>query len=147
MSEMLGNQYFMARNFSAAEKEFEEVLIKYPENRTAKKKLVVCYTQTGRLKESFAFFLELIKNDIGFIVKTDPIKDDCPCHELITQAEAQSKNYDNKHNYYLMMGIIWLFCDIYQSKFYFEKLKEIDPENHDFETVCSVLDKYLLQVA
>lgn len=147
MSEMLGNQYFMARNYSAAQKEFEEVLLKYPENRSAKKKLVVCYTQTGRLKESFAYFLDIVKSDIDFIVKTDPIKDDCPCPELIDKLEPKNKDRVNSFEYNLIMGIIWLYCDINHSKFFFTKLKEIDPTNLDIATVCNEIDKYLLHVA
>lgn len=147
MSEMLGNQYFMARNYSAAQKEFEEVLLKYPENRSAKKKLVVCYTQTGRLKESFAYFLDIVKSDIDFIVKTDPIKDDCPCPELIDKLEPKNKDRVNSFEYNLIMGIIWLYCDINHSNFFFTKLKEIDPTNLDVATVCNEIDKYLQHVA
>lgn len=147
MSEMLGNQYFMARNYSAAQKEFEEVLFKYPENRSAKKKLVVCYTQTGRLKESFAYFLELVKSDIEFIVKTDPIKDDCPCPELIDKLEPKNKEVVDSFDYNLKSGIIWLYCDINRSNHYFSKLKELDPSNTEIELVLSSIHNYLHQEA
>ncbi|KAF0151777.1 MAG: hypothetical protein FD143_1641 [Ignavibacteria bacterium] len=146
MSEMLGNQYFMARNYSAAQKEFEEVLLKYPDNRPAKKKLVVCYTQTRRLKESFAYFLDIIKTDIEFIVKTDTIRDDCPCAELIEKLEPRSTNYLDTFDYNLTLGIIWLYCDILQSKHYFTKLKKMEPSNLDIEAVCVEIDNYLLKV-
>lgn len=143
MSEMLGNQYFMARNFSAAQKEFEEVLIKYPENLFAKKKLVICYTQTGRLKESFAYFFDIIRSDIEFIIKTDPIKDDCPCPELIEKLEPKSINKVDTFEYNLVMGIIWLYCNVNHSLNYFTKLREMDPSNHEIEEVCSHIEHYL----
>ncbi len=147
MSEMLGNQYFMARNYSAAQREFEEVLSKYPDNRSAKKKLVVCYTQTGRLKESFEYFLELVKSDIEFIVKTDPIKDDCPCPELIDKLEPKNKDVIDSFDYNLIMGIIWLYCDITHSQSYFTKLKELDPSNAEIELVLTSIRSYLQQLA
>lgn len=147
MSEMLGNQYFMARNYFAAQKEFEEVLLKYPENRSAKKKLVVCYTQTGRLKESFAYFSELVKSDIEFIVKSDPIKDDCPCPELIEKLEPKQKSVIDSLEYNLIMGIIWLFCDVHHSIDYFSKAKELDPDNREIESVLYAIQNYLHQVA
>jgi pentatricopeptide repeat protein len=147
MSEMLGNQYFMARNYSAAQKEFEEVLLKYPENRPAKKKLVVCYTQTGKVKEAFAYFSELIKENIECIVKTDPIKDDCPCPELVEKLEPKNKSEVDSYEYNLIMGILWLYCDIHHSKHYFSKLKEMDPANKEVESVCLEIENYLQQEA
>lgn len=147
MSEMLGNQYFMARNYSAAQKEFEEVLSKYPGNRSTKKKLVVCYTQTGKVKEAFSYFTELVKEDIEFIVKTDPIKDDCPCPELVDELEPKNKDNVDSFDYNLIMGILWLYCDINHSNHYFSKLKELDPDNAEVELVLSSIQSYLQQLA
>jgi pentatricopeptide repeat protein len=143
MSEMLGNQYFMARNYSAAQKEFEEVLSKYPDNRSAKKKLVVCYTQTGKLKEAFSFFNDLVRNDIEFIIKTDPIKDDCPCPELIDKLEPKPEEISYSYDYNLSMGIIWLYCDVHHSLKYFTLLHESDPNNSDVEYIIQSIQKYL----
>ena len=140
---MLGNQYFMARNYSAAQKEFEEVLIKYPENRSAIKKLVVCYTQTGRLKESFSYFIEIIRSDIELIIKTDPNNDDCPCLELIEKLEPKNKDKADTFEYNLVMGIIWLYCNVHNSLEYFTKLREMDPTNHEIKEVCSQIELYL----
>lgn len=143
MSEMLGNQYFMARNYSAAQKEFEEVLSKYPENRSAKKKLVVCYTQTGKLKEAFSFFNDLVRTDIEFIIKTDPIKDDCPCPELTAKLQSHSDDISNSYEHNLSMGIIWLYCDVNHSLKYFTLLHESDPNNSDIENIIHSIHKYL----
>ena len=115
MSEMLGNQYFMARNYSAAEKEFEDCLSKYPDNKSVRKKLIVCYTQSNKLQLALDFFYNLIKEDIDFIVNTDHVEDDCPCPELIHKIE-DSNNYDpNSKEYFTMLGIIWLYCNIEKS--------------------------------
>lgn len=137
----------MARNYSAAQKEFEEVLSKYPQNRSAKKKLIVCYTQTGKVREAFNYFKEFVEKDIEFIVKTDPIKDDCPCPELIDKLEPKINDVVDSFDYNLIMGIIWLYCDINHSNHYFSKLKELDPGNTDVELVLSSIQNYLQQVA
>ncbi|MEW6654570.1 MAG: hypothetical protein AB1394_14050, partial [Bacteroidota bacterium] len=104
-------------------------------------------TQTGRLNESFAYFLDIIKSDIEFIVKTDTIRDDCPCAELIEKLEPRSNDYLDTFDYNLTLGIIWLYCDILQSKHYFAKLKEMDPSNHQIEEVCFLIEHYLHPVS
>ena len=43
MSEMLANQYFIARNYGEAEKLFEAVIGNDPNNKSSRKKLIICY--------------------------------------------------------------------------------------------------------
>ena len=128
MSEMLGNQYFMARNYSAAQQQLEEVILKDPLNKSAKKKLIVCYTQTGKVKEAIQYFNDLISEDIEFIVNTHPIDDDCPCPELVEKIEGQKLANSDSADYHLILGIIWLYCDINKSIEHFTKAKEIAPK-------------------
>jgi len=78
MSEMLGNQYFMARNYFAALSELEKVFEKNPTNKSLKRKLIICYTQTNDLEKALILFNELVEEDIEFIIEADAIKDDCP---------------------------------------------------------------------
>lgn len=143
MSEMLGNQFFMARNYPAAQKELEEVLIKEPNNIQVKKKLVICYTQTGKLKESIKLFTEIIEENIEFLLNTDPIKDDCPCPELIEKIE---KNYHPDYSsseHILILAIIWLYCDEHKSLEYFYKLQKAEPSNALVEYAINCIEKYI----
>jgi len=143
MSEMLGNQYFMARNYAEAVTQFENVLIQYPENKSIKKKLIVCYSQTGKLDAAVNFLYKMIIEDIEFIINTDPIKDDCPCPELVEYFEKDnSANYDSAE-FNLILGIIWLFCDINKSLEYFNKTNIIDAENIIVSKIISVLENYI----
>jgi len=143
MSEMLGNQYFMARNYSAAQKEFEEVISKFPSNKSAKKKLIVCYTQTGKVKEAIQFFNELISEDIEFVVNTNPAEDDCPCPELVEKIEGQESAAPGSVNYYITLGIIWVYCDIRKSGDYFTKAKELAPEDKSIDLTIKLISEYL----
>ena len=68
MSEMLGNQYFLARNYSGAAQELEKVLREDSKNKAIRRKLIVCYTQIGEIQEALSLFLSLAKEDIGFII-------------------------------------------------------------------------------
>jgi pentatricopeptide repeat protein len=143
MSEMLGNQYFMARNYSAAQQQLEEVILKDPLNKSAKKKLIVCYTQTGKVKEAIQFFNDLISEDIVFVINTNPIDDDCPCPELVEKIEGQKLANSDSADYHLILGIIWLFCDINKSIGYFIKAKEIAPGDKNIDFAVNVISDYL----
>jgi tetratricopeptide (TPR) repeat protein len=143
MSEMLGNQFFMARNYPAAERELEEVFIKDPFNRSVKKKLVVCYTQTGKIKEAINIFSELINEDIEFIINTDPILDDCPCPELVEKIENESIFFENPYEHNLTLGILWLYCDEKKSLEFFRKLHDLEPNNDLINQTIQKIELFL----
>lgn len=145
MSEMLGNQYFMARNYPAAQKELEEVILQNPTNKSAKKKLVVCYTQTGKVKEAIKYFNELMTEDIEFVVNTDPIEDDCPCPELVEKIEGQKLANSESADYHLILGIIWMFCDINKSIEYFIKASTMAPFDKSTESIIACIKEYLIK--
>ncbi len=118
MSEMLGNQYFMARNYAEAEAELEP-LLSGNASKGVRRKLVICYTQNGKLRKALDLFNELITEDIEYITSADPVKDDCPCPELVKNIEKFE--LDNSKDYLILKGILWLFCDYEKSLFNFTK--------------------------
>lgn len=122
MSEMLGNQYFLARKFCEALNELEEAFLKDPHNNSVKKKLIICYIKTNQIDRAFSHFIELCEDDINFIINTDPILDDCPCPDIIYELEnaIDSDNVDKK---YLSLGMLWLFCDVNKSEKYFSLIQ------------------------
>lgn len=142
---MLGNQYFMARNYKLAQEEFEKVFKNTPEQKSIKKKLVVCYTQTGRLKDAIKHFMEIVSDDINLILNTDPIKDDCPCPELIEKIEKQDESATEAYDRRIVLGIIWLYCDINHSLLWFEQARELYPSdagiNLIIEKIKEAIDK------
>jgi pentatricopeptide repeat protein len=128
VNEMLGNQYFMARDYAAAERELAPALTKNPISKPIRRKLIICYTQLGEISKALDMFNELIHQDIEFVIKADEILDDCPCPELLDNKEhvyLQSESEDN----FLILGMLWLYCDIENSIKYFSKALEIDPKN------------------
>jgi tetratricopeptide (TPR) repeat protein len=129
MSEMLGNQFFMARNYPAAQKELEEVHFKNPSNISVMKKLLICYTQTGKIKEAIELFNLLLIDSIEFIINTDPSLDDCPCAELIEKIEDKNHHLESSFDHLLILAIIWLYCDEKKSLEYFQKLQTLEPNN------------------
>lgn len=57
--------------FSIAEIEFENVLAKDPQDRFAKKKLIICLIQNRMIKKAFDLFYEVIVGDITIHTETN----------------------------------------------------------------------------
>ena len=121
MSEMLGNQYFLAGRFEDAIIELEKTLLQNPDNYSAKKKLIISYLQVNKLESSLLLFAEVINKDINIIIETDPVKDCCPCPDIIYS--VIKNDFDlNEDEKYLRLGILWLYCDAEESLSYFNKI-------------------------
>lgn len=135
---MLGNQYFMARKYSEAMAELESALQSDPNNIKIKKKLVICYTQTDRMMDSFDLFYKLVNENPKIIIDTDPILDDCPCPEII-QYLSSNAGQSHQLNNNLMMGILWLYCDITKSQHYFELYCKDSPKDKRAAEIIKIL--------
>ena len=121
-SEMLGNKYFLARNYESAAKNFQHTLISDPINKSARKKLIICYTQIGHIQKAFENFYILCKEDIDFIIDTDVIADDCPCAELTTKYGNRLPYENESYDVKLMLGMLWLYCDAGKSLEFFKRI-------------------------
>lgn len=142
---MLGNQYFMARKYYEAEFELEETLQKVPDSKTIKKKLIVCYTQTGKINKSLELFYDLLREDVEIIAETDPVLDDCPCYELVEKVEKLKLYDENSRDFYVLQGIIWSYCNIKKALKYFEAAKSIDPNDNRIHGAIKKINEYLLE--
>ena len=127
MSEMLANQYFMARNFVSAELEYEKCISQKSDNLLAKKKLIICYSENGKIEESLVLFNEVISYQIQVITSTDLIKDDCPCPEIIKRIVEINDGAESAE-IMIQLGILWLYCNPETSLNYFEKAKSLSGE-------------------
>lgn len=135
---MLANYHFLIRDYYLALEELEKHLSIKPEDKRAKKKLIICYTQTEQLSKAFELFYELVCEDINFIVNTDPESEDCPCPALVEKLEKKEMQRPSNLELYLELGILWLYCDKEKSLKYFEKVRSLD--NTDFR-ISSIIDK------
>ena len=146
MHEMLGNQYFMTRNYLGAAEVFANVLKEDPNNLNAKKKMIVSLTQIGKYEKAAQLFTELISDNPDLIINTDPVKDDCPCYELVDRLEDITKLNDESFTTLQTLGILWLYCDINKSVNYFRKAKELKPTDKNINTVLNILEKKLQEI-
>jgi tetratricopeptide (TPR) repeat protein len=142
MSEMLANQYFLARRFSQACDVYEKVLENRPEDKFIQRKLIICYTQIGEIKKALDVFISCLEDDIECIVKFDPVAEDCPCPELTTELEKKLPSNLASLDFHLMLGMLWLYCDEKKSIGYFLKARQIDPENAMVKYIISLITSH-----
>jgi len=129
MSEMLANQYFLARRYAQACDVYEQVFEKRPNDKFIRRKLIICYTQIGEIKKAIDVFVSCLEDDIECIIKIDPVAEDCPCAELVIELENKLASNLTSLDFHLLLGMIWLYCDEKKSLDYFFKARQIEPEN------------------
>ena len=147
MDEMLGNQYFMARNYIGAATVFQDVLKEEPSNVNARKKLIISLTQIGKYTQAIDQFSIFIDDNIDEIIETDPVRDDCPCPELVNNLENLTKHGSESFTTYETLGILWLYCDINKSINYFKKAAELKPHDEQVNTILKILDKKIKELS
>ena len=139
-SEMLGNKYFLARNYENAAVNFQQSLQKDPINKSMRKKIIICYTQIGQIQKAFESFYQLVKEDINFIIETDLVADDCPCVEL-TDKYGNVLPYENESfDLKLMLGMLWLYCNAEKSLEFFKRIIVENPDDSRIKEIASLIE-------
>jgi len=140
MDEMLGNHYFLSRNYGRAAQLLNKALRIDPKNKPIRRKLIICFAQTGRIDDALTVFLSLIKEDIDFIINTDPVDDDCPCPELVFEIEHGNINNNQSLDSLMVLGILWLYCNLHKSFEYFTQASNMDKNNKMIKSIMTLLN-------
>ena len=143
VSEMLGNQYFLAKKYASAASNFIQTLLENPQNKSVRKKLIICYTQTGEINKALDVFMDLIKDDIDFVTNTDIKEDACPCPELIVKYGTVLPYENNSTDLRIMLSILWLYCDANKSLEFFKSLLDENKENEKISSVAKIIENSL----
>ena len=144
VSEMLGNQYFLAKKYASAASNFIQTLLENPQNKSVRKKLIICYTQTGDINKALDVFVELIKEDMDFVTNTDIKEDACPCPEMIAKYGTILPYESNSTDLRIMLSILWLYCDAEKSYEFFKSLLDENIENEKISSVVEILENRLI---
>lgn len=116
---MLGNHYFLSRDFSQAIDAYSKAFGNNIPNSVLKK-LIICHITNGDISIAKEYFLKLLKEDPRIIIDTDINAEDCPCPELIKTLEEkfyQTKSREDIIN----LAMLWLYCDVEKSLENFKK--------------------------
>jgi len=140
MDEMLGNHYFLARNYARAAELLERALRSEPKNKPIRRKLIICLAQTGHVEQALEVFVSLIKEDIDFIINTDPVDDDCPCPELVFELEHSNVHNHQSLDSMLVLGILWLYCNLQKSFEYFTQAAKLDNDDKMIKSILALLN-------
>jgi tetratricopeptide (TPR) repeat protein len=140
-SEMLGNKYFLIRNYENAALNFQYAIKSDPVNKSARKKLIICYTQIGQIQKAFENFYQLVKEDIDFITNTDPIADDCPCPELTAKFGNVLPYESESHDLKLMLAMLWLYCNAEKSLTFFKRILIESPGDSRISEITSLIEE------
>lgn len=141
MVEMLGNQFFMIRDYRNAAEVYEKVL-QNSNSKEVRKKIIICYIQLGKINEALKTFSTLIEEDITVIVNTNLADDDCPCPQLVYDFETEFKGKKISLDYFLVLGMLWLYCDMGRSLFYFNEAQKQSPNNFEIKKILEILEQY-----
>ena len=139
---MLGNQYFMARNYINAEKELEPEYLKDSTNKGIRRKLIICYVQTRKFDKALDIFHSLVKEDLVFITSADKILDDCPCPELLEEYDRTHTFADN-YEFNLSHGMLWLYCEEAKALEYLNLAKEANQDDDRLNESISIIEDHL----
>jgi hypothetical protein len=145
MSEMLANHYFHSRHYTGAQALYETLLEQRPAEKPLRRRMVICYLQTGAIHKALDIFANLVMEDAEFIIDTHPIDDDCPCPELIAETEGQSCNTLSLEMV-LRLGMLWLYCDVAKSVHYFEQASSLAPDHQEVKLILACLHPKLSDI-
>ena len=140
MFEMLGNQFFLVRNYPRAAEMLEKALLVRRGDKQLRRKLIICYTQLGEVAKALSYFCDLIEEDLDFIINIDPVAEDCPCPHLLQNMERLRRQNYESFDFAVILGILYLFCDAKKSARYFRKAQAIEPENPYLARVMGVIE-------
>jgi tetratricopeptide (TPR) repeat protein len=139
MSEMLGNHYFLSRDFGLAIEAFSKTFhTSYPNNIL--KKLIICHITQGNIKTAKEYFLKVISDNPFIIINTDIVDEDCPCPNLINQIENKFKTHSSLDDL-TSLGMLWLYCDIQRSLDYFNIATTSYPNDNFISQLLKILNQ------
>jgi len=139
MSEMLGNRYFLARQFDKAIPYLEQAPLKNPSEDKIRKRLIICYIQVGRIRQAFSIFYEIVRRDARIISETDIYYDDCPCTELIPYWLRKMAEAGEDPEILKILAMLFLYCDVDKSIEYFDKVRFRNKESAKITTILKKL--------
>ena len=143
MSEMLGNHYFLSRNYAKAIDAFSKALgDNYPDNIL--KKLIICHITQGNISIAKEYFFRIITKDPYIIINTNITDEDCPCPEIISYFEKNfypATSLDDLTS----LGILWLYCDMNKSIDYFNRANQLYPKDSFTYNSLNILNQINLK--
>ena len=142
MSVMLGNRYFIARQFDKALDQYEQAFEHSNFTIKIKKRVIICYIQTNQIDQAIRYFYNLVIKDPAIIIDTDPYLDDCPCPEVIPDWENIKRDNPQTANINEILGMLYLYCDLDKAIKAFEESIALNRQNILVSSIIKKLKAY-----
>lgn len=144
MSEMLANRHFASGHYEEARKGFEAVLRRRPGHVTARKKLTVCYVQTGRLREAVDLALGLMEEvpEALCVAAAQSEAEGFPCRAVLAAFAERGRSLD-RGAYHAGLGVLQLYCNAEAALGELGRAAEEDPSRMEIRALLAVVRRHL----
>ena len=142
MSEMLANRYFLSGRYADAAGEFEELLEAHPPRVAVRRRLVICYTMTGRLRDALDLAVDIMREDPDAAAQADPQVEGFSCKQARNQLRERAKEL-TPGAYHTSLGLLQLFCDEEKALEELTQALRIVPKYHDVHRLKTLVKRHL----
>jgi tetratricopeptide (TPR) repeat protein len=142
MSEMLANRYFLSGRYPEAAAEFEKLLEAHPPRVVVRRRLVICYTMTGRLRDALELAVDIMREDPDAAAQGDPEIDGASCKHARNQLRERAKDL-TPGAYHTSLGLLHLFCDETRALEELTQALEIVPRFHEVHRLKTLVKRHL----
>ena len=133
MCEMLGNHFFLLKEYDNAKHIYEELLNSSKFNISIKIKLILCLIATNKIKKAFSIFYDLIINNSWVLLNSDLVINKNICSEMIYSSKKNINNFKKKSDFFMVLGMLYAFVDTNYSIRYFRILKNITKNKNKYK--------------
>ena len=135
MCEMLGNHFFLLKEYDNAKHIYERLLNSSKFNISIKIKLILCLIAIRKIKKAFSIFYDLIMNNSWILLNSDFVINKSICNELIYSTKKNINNFKKNSDIFLVLGMLYAFVDTNFSIKYFKVLKNISKNKTKYKNL------------
>ena len=139
MSEMLGNRYFLGRNFRSAALQYEDTLHKINTiDIEVVKKLIVCYTKVNRTDDALNHYYSLLKKIQYSIDDLIIENEDCPYKKIIEVLIIEMELEGLQYSTAIKLGILNSYCSNTTGIKYFKEALGFSRNNKIIQEIINI---------
>ena len=139
MCEMLGNQYFIAENYSEAIRVYTNLITDNKADTEIQKKLIVSYLKTYQINSAMIQFLAILNINRSVTKCNENSDDSCVCREMINEINNNKLENVIGLDRDLMLAMLWYFCDLGQSQKYFQRATILAPDDGQLKKINEII--------
>lgn len=141
MSLMLGNRYFLDRDYARAVPLLEAARAETPEAARVLKRLVIAYVQLEELELALDRLELVLSRSPRAVIDTDPDEEDCPCPALCAAFERRLGSGPATYSVVLGLGILELYCDLQRARRHLRQAHDLRPAEARLTRVLALAER------